>query len=160
MRRTVLAVAFGLAGCMTGETVDSTQSSIVEGNWVLAPSVSDLPIQAAEVPPGVEATPVDLVMTSDGILLACNNGVPMGGYGSTDGDDGDGGGQMPGLRPVEENAPVRTDTSDDTADDQGPHASGDIIDSTYEEDQPLAGRDLESELPLPEGMWLFHAGCL
>jgi hypothetical protein len=161
MRCTVLAVLFGLAGCMTGETVDSTQSAIIEGDWVLAPSVSDHPIQSDQVPAGVESTPVDLVLTGDGLILACDNGVPMGGYDPTGGDTGDPDGQLPGFRPEEQNAPLRpVDSSDGMDDPTGSSASDSIgAGGMYTGDQPLSGMDIESTLPLPDDVWLFHPGC-
>ena len=161
MRCTVLAVLFGLAGCMTGETVDSSRSAIIEGDWVLAPSVSVHPLQADQVSAGLEATPVDLVLTGDGIILACDNGVPMGGFDPTDGGGDEGNGDLPGLRPEEHNAGVRpADDEGGMENPTGPSASDAIgAGGMYSGDEPLSGADIANTLPLPEDVWLFHPGC-
>ena len=160
--RTVLCLALGLAGCMTGETVDSTESSIVEGDWVVAPSISARPVLAETVPGGVDSRPVDLVLTGDGIVLVCDNGVPMGGYDPTDDEDGEGDGPM-GLRPEYHNAPVQSEdvADEDEPDRGGPSAGSDLLGGgLYEDEDPLDDSDIDHMRPLPEDVWLFHAGCL
>ncbi len=165
MRSTMLAVALGLAGCMTGDTVDSVETAIVDGDWVMAEDFSDVPVLAETVPAGMATRPVDLVLVNSDLVLACDNGVPMGGYDPTDDDDDpDGSGGLPGVfRPDDRthNAPVDVDTGDD-----GPNAglgadpADALSEGEYEDEDPLDNTDLDALRPLPEGMWLIHLGCL
>jgi len=80
MRWTVVALC--AAGCMTGDG-DSHEVTIVEGDWVMAPSLSDEPMLADDVPAGIAAAPVE-VRIVDGRLAVCKDGVPMDG--TEDGD--------------------------------------------------------------------------
>jgi hypothetical protein len=164
MRRTVLVVALALGGCMTGDPTGSTENAIIEGDWVVAPEVSDHPLLASELPKGVSGTPVDLVLTTDGILLVCDNGVPMSGYDATGtgGDEGGGTGDLPGVRPESEyNAPLSTEMGDDGTTSGAPSPSdafggGGIYDAS----QPFSSTNFQNMLPLPGNVFNFHAGCL
>jgi hypothetical protein len=158
----MLAVVL-VAGCMTGGPVDSVQTAIVEGDWVLIED-SEVPVLAETVAEGVSARPVDLVIVSKDLVLACDNGVPMGGYDPTDDDDDPDGEDPPSaFRPDdrEHNAPAQVSTGDD-----GPNAglgadpSDAFSEGSYDDEDPLDNTNLDALRPLPEGMWLIHLGCL
>ena len=90
MRITWVATVFVL-GCMSSEPTGSGQYPVLDGDWAYAPSISATPVPAGAVPEGVDATPVDLVVVSDDLVVMCDeNGTPMGGYDPTD-DGGEGG---------------------------------------------------------------------
>ena len=85
MRSGALGWMCVMAGCMTGEPTGSQEVAVVEGEWVMAPGLSQGPMLADEVPAGVGATPVDLWIL-DGRVVVCPREVPMDG--TVGGDDG------------------------------------------------------------------------
>ncbi len=84
----ILAAGCIAAGCIRGEPTGSREVLVVDGEWVRAPSVSDGPVLADEVPAGVDAWPVDLWLV-DGKLVVCEDAVPVDG--TEDDDEGNGG---------------------------------------------------------------------
>jgi hypothetical protein len=162
MRRTVLAIAlgFGMVGCMSGGPIDSNGNPIVEGDWVLAPDVSATPILAEAVPEGVVATPVDLVLRGDGQILVVCDELPTSGI-VDDGDDG--GGDRPGvLRGDVRNAPAQPvgNRADEANVDTGPPPADALGGGMLERQTSVNTTDIDRLRPLPDSVYIFHAGCL